>query len=139
LAHSSAPSTPTCAGAHGSATCAAGKRNLRGRLQTGSLTVVQRFGSSLNLNVHFHVIGMDGVYAEQPDGNLLFHPLPAPSDEDIARLARAVCRKVTRHLGQLVGEGKDQQLTLDHLANASVQGLVATGPSRGCRVLRLGV
>jgi hypothetical protein len=114
------------------------KRKLRGRLQTGSLTVVQRFGSSLNLNVHFHVIAMDGVYAEQPDGTMLFHPLPAPSDEDIARLARAVCRKVTRYLGQLTGEDKDQQLTLDHLANASVQGLVATGPRRGCRVLRLG-
>jgi hypothetical protein len=36
------------------------KRNLRGRLQSGSLTVVQRFGSSLNLNVHFHLIAMDG-------------------------------------------------------------------------------
>jgi len=63
------------------------KRKLRGRLQTGSLTVVQRFGSSLNLNVHFHVIAMDGLYAKQPDGSILFHPLPAPSDEDIARLA----------------------------------------------------
>jgi hypothetical protein len=114
------------------------KRKLRGRLQTGSLTVVQRFGSSLNLNVHFHVIVMDGVYAEEPDGSMLFHPLPAPSDEDIARLARAVCRKVTHYLGQLTGENKDQQVTLDHLANASVQGLVATGPRRGCRVLRLG-
>ena len=114
------------------------KRKLRGRLQPGSLTVVQRFGSSLNLNVHFHAIVMDGVYAEQPDGTMLFHPLPAPAAEDVARLARAVCRKVTRYLGQLTGEDKDQQLTLDHLANASVQGLVATGPRRGCRVLRLG-
>jgi hypothetical protein len=35
-------------------------------------------------------------------------------------------------------EDKDQQLTLDHLANASVQGLVATGPRQGRRVLRLG-
>jgi hypothetical protein len=66
------------------------KRKVRGRLQTGNMTVVQRFGSSLNLNVHFHVIAMDGVYAQQPDGSMLFHPLPAPSDEDIARLARAV-------------------------------------------------
>jgi len=114
------------------------KRKLRGRLQTGSLTVVQRFGSSLNLNIHFHVIEMDGVYEEQSDGSMLFHPLPAPSDEDVARLARAVCRKVTRYLGQLMGEDKDQQLTLDHLANALVQGLVATGPRRGCRVLRMG-
>jgi ribosomal protein S27E len=37
------------------------KRKLRGRLQTGSVTVVQRFGSSLNLNVHFHAIVMDGL------------------------------------------------------------------------------
>ena len=114
------------------------KRKLHGRLQTGCLTVVQRFGSSLNLNVHFHVIAMDGVYAQQPDGNLLFHPLPAPSDEDIARLARSVCRKVTRYVAKNKGEDKDDQLTLDCLANASVQGLVATGPRRGCRVLRLG-
>jgi hypothetical protein len=69
------------------------KRKLRGRLQTGSLTVVQRFGSSLNLNVHFHAIVMDGVCAQQHDGNLLFHPLPAPSDEDIARVARAAWRE----------------------------------------------
>ena len=67
----------------------------------GSLTGVQRFGSSLNPNEHFHVIAMDGVYAQQPDESMLFHPLPAPSDEDIARLARAVCRKVTRYLKQL--------------------------------------
>ena len=35
------------------------------------------------------------------------------------------------YLGQITGEDKDQQVTLDHLANASVQGLVATGPRRG--------
>jgi hypothetical protein len=114
------------------------KRKLRGRLQTGSLTVVQRFGASLNLNVHFHVIAMDGVYAERPEETMLLHPLPARRDEDIARLARAVCRKVTRYVGQLTGEDQNQQVTFDHLANASVQGLVATGPRRGCRVLRLG-
>ena len=28
---------------------------------------MQRFGSSLNLNVHFHVIEMDGVYEQQSD------------------------------------------------------------------------
>ena len=47
------------------------------------------------------------IYAQRPDGSLLFHPLPAPSDEDVARLARAVCRKVTRYLEQLTGEDKD--------------------------------
>lgn len=66
---------------------------------------MQRFGSSLNLNVHFHALVADGVFATEPDGSLLFHPLPAPSDEDIARLARAVCRKVTRYLKRLTPPG----------------------------------
>jgi len=65
------------------------KRKLRGRLQTGSLTVVQRFGSSLNLNVHFHVIGMDGVYCSRAGWMM---GARADSTMGIARLtvARAV-------------------------------------------------
>ena len=42
------------------------KRRICGRFQTGSLTVVQRFGSALGLNVHFHILAFDGVYATQP-------------------------------------------------------------------------
>ena len=43
------------------------KRKLRGRLQTGSLTVVQRFGSSLNLNVHFHGLFSPGYRGDTLD------------------------------------------------------------------------
>ena len=35
-------------------------------------------------------------------------------------------------------QSRGSTLTLDHLSSASVQGLVATDPRRGCRVLRLG-
>ncbi|TMB59359.1 MAG: transposase, partial [Deltaproteobacteria bacterium] len=31
--------------------------------QSGTVTVVQRFGSGLELNVHFHTLGLDGVFA----------------------------------------------------------------------------
>jgi len=54
---------------------------------------------------------MDGVYAERTRWNHAVPSVPAPRDEDIARLARAVCRKVTRYVGQISGEDKDQQLT----------------------------
>lgn len=30
--------------------------------QTGSVTLIQRFGGSINLNVHFHTLFIDGVY-----------------------------------------------------------------------------
>jgi len=114
------------------------KRKIRGDLETGAMTAVQRFGSSLALNVHFHTLAADGVWARQVDGSLLFHPLPAPSDEDVGRIARAVCRKVQRLLARQKTSDDGQTSLLDELANASVQGLVATGPRRGCRVLRLG-
>jgi hypothetical protein len=108
-----------------------------GDLKTGAMTVVQRFGSSLALNVHFHTLAVDGVWATRADGCLDFHPLPAPSDRDVARIARAVCRKVQRLTAH--EEEDDEQISpLDNLANASVQGLVATGPRRGWRMLRLG-
>jgi len=29
--------------------------------RTGAVTLIQRFGSALNLNVHFHMIFVDGV------------------------------------------------------------------------------
>jgi hypothetical protein len=113
------------------------KRKINGDLETGAMTVVQRFGSSLALNVHFHTLAVDGIWERQADGSLLFHPLPAPSDEDVARIARAVYRKVHRLLARAKSDDGQTSL-LDELANASVQGLVATGPRRGCRVLRLG-
>jgi len=36
---------------------------------TGAVTLIQRFGSALNLNIHFHMLVLDGAYlvgAEDP-------------------------------------------------------------------------
>jgi hypothetical protein len=40
--------------------------------QAGLVTLIQRFGSALNLNVYFHMLLLDRVYAERPDGVLRF-------------------------------------------------------------------
>jgi len=37
--------------------------------QTGAVTLIQRFGSALNLNVHFHMLFLDGVYTETKHGS----------------------------------------------------------------------
>lgn len=34
--------------------------------QAGAVPLIQRFGSALNLNVHFHMLFLDGVYVEHP-------------------------------------------------------------------------
>jgi hypothetical protein len=31
---------------------------------TGAVTLIQRFGSALNLNIHFHMLFLDGVYVD---------------------------------------------------------------------------
>jgi hypothetical protein len=40
--------------------------------QTGAITLIQRFGSALNLNVHLHMLFLDGEYVERPDGSRRF-------------------------------------------------------------------
>jgi len=34
----------------------------RASAECGTVTLIQRFGSALNLNVHFHTLWLDGVY-----------------------------------------------------------------------------
>lgn len=101
------------------------KRKIRGELETGVMTVIQRFGSSLVLNGHFHTLAADGVWARQAEDSLSFHPLPAPSREDVSRIARADCRKGQRVLSRRRTGNNGQESLLDELANAFAQGLVA--------------
>ncbi|NRB36978.1 MAG: transposase zinc-binding domain-containing protein [Pseudomonadales bacterium] len=36
--------------------------------ETGALTLIQRFGSALNLNMHYHMLFLDGVYIKPKTG-----------------------------------------------------------------------
>jgi hypothetical protein len=47
--------------------------------QAGAVTFVQRFGSALNLNVHFHCVIPDGVWVREEDV-ACFVPLPGLTD-----------------------------------------------------------
>jgi Putative transposase len=51
--------------------------------RSGSVTVIQRFGRGLNLNVHFHTLLLDGVFFEGQEGALEFRPLPPPTDDEV--------------------------------------------------------
>ncbi|MAE71197.1 MAG: hypothetical protein CME06_12120 [Gemmatimonadetes bacterium] len=107
----------------------------------GSVTFVQRFGSDLRPNVHFHALVLDGVYAEAEDGELVFHPTPAPDEDDSTRIARRVRRRVGRVLKErgFTMEGVDEEegdqedetpLRLG-AASASAAGTIAQGPRSG--------
>jgi hypothetical protein len=65
------------------------------------MTHVQRFGGSLNLNCHYHVLVLDGVYVQGLDGVMAFRSAAPPSQVAIERVARRVhdraIRWLTRH------------------------------------------
>lgn len=44
--------------------------------RTGAVTLIQRFGSALNLNIHFHMLFLDGVYVIDEVGQAVFRPVP---------------------------------------------------------------
>ena len=67
---------------------------IRGVLKTGAVTVIQRFNSALDVSPHFHVLFLDGVYGFSTGHNPIFHPMPAPTDDDVADVAAAVFRRV---------------------------------------------
>jgi len=112
----------------------------------GAITFVQRFGDALNLNVHFHSLVLDGVYARSAEGTLRFHPLPPPDDAEVERVARQVARRLSRllerrGLGDDTPEGDTlatEEPLLASLYAASVTSRVATGSRSGQRVLRVG-
>jgi hypothetical protein len=65
---------------------------------TGAVTLIQRFGSALNLNVHFHLLVLDGVYRRDGEGRLVFVPVPAPSTVTLQQLVQRITERIGRAL-----------------------------------------
>jgi len=66
--------------------------------KTGAVTLIQRFGSALNLNIHFHMLFLDGVYVDQPDGAARFRWVKAPTSAELTQLAHTIAYRVGRFL-----------------------------------------
>ena len=69
------------------------------KVSPGSVTFVQRFGSALNLNVHFHSVFSDGVFVENQSGVVSFLRTPAPSLDEIRHIAEKIARRMHKWLG----------------------------------------
>jgi hypothetical protein len=112
----------------------------------GSVTAVQRFASSLGLNVHLHALVLDGVYRREEGADApVFHEAPALRDTDVARVVAQVRRRVTALLEKRGLGGRDfadpapeDEGLFARLCAASVAGQIALGPKAGWRVARVG-
>ena len=115
------------------------------QIQCGAVTFVQRFGSAANLNLHFHVIAIDGVYAPGLDGKPEFFALRPPETGEVRELAELLAKRIPALLRRRgldttqSGEEESDRLARDQpwlseVYAASVCGRIATGPEAGRRV-----
>ena len=67
------------------------------RARTGVVTLIQRFGSALNLNVHLHMIILDGVYTMERN-RPRFHRVNAPDQQLLGKLLNRIISRIMRRL-----------------------------------------
>ena len=137
------------------------QRNI-GPIKTGAVTFIQRYGSSLNLNIHFHILVIEGVWSESDAKNLAQNPtaktklveLTPPSNDDIEKLTctikdRIKCMLEKKGYRKRAPENNEQPsyeqegffmdgAVIDEFQSASIQSRIATGPNIGRRVRKLG-
>src|SRR5262249_54386622 len=72
----------------------------RDKVHPGSVTFIQRFGSALNLNVHYPLLFLEGVYLDRTDQGRLprFLQGEPPTDTDITAVIQKISRRVIRKL-----------------------------------------
>ena len=66
---------------------------------SGAVTLIQRFGSAANLNVHLHCLVLDGVY-RRTDGDPVFVEGPATTDEALQALLHKIIGRLMKLLTQ---------------------------------------
>jgi hypothetical protein len=126
----------------------------RDQVQPGSVTFLQRFGSALNVNLHFHCVFLEGVYCDRTEASLKprFVTSEPPTDTDIADVVQTISHRVIRKLRSLgyleaggdaaVATGSDPLVEdapeLARTLAASVQQRIAFGERAGQKVRRIG-
>ena len=127
---------------------------------TGAVTIIQRFGSAANLNVHFHCLALDGVYRVGRDGRPRFVAATAPTQSQLQALLAAMIARLMRlfvRRGVVVAEADrawvedapdraadadmaaadgPSALPILHLASTTYR--IATGPHAGRRIATIG-
>ncbi len=106
----------------------------------GSVTFIQRFDSGLRLNVHFHMVALDGIFTTDPDGRAVFCAMPAPTDEEVAKVAIRVRKRVLKLIAE--DDSRDDPLAeqeplLAHVAQAAIANKTGLGPRAGRPTQRL--
>ena len=120
------------------------------RPRTGAVAFVQRFDSGLRLNVHFHVLWLDGAYGHEVGrGAVRWREHEELADKDVASLVRRVRDRVVKALrregkwwdGDDAAEGeadcRDEERLLLEVSSGAVVGRAVLGEHSGSADVRV--
>ena len=112
----------------------------------GQVSFLQRAGGAVNMNLHWHVLAIDGFYTGDNKENLCFHRTGELTDRQLKKVLTRVSKRVIKHLrktGKLAAA--DEQMIdeeapdlFSHIKGSSVMGRIALGERAGQRVRRIG-
>lgn len=119
--------------------------------RTAAVTLIQRFGSALNLNVHLPMLFLDGVYVDNKYGSALrFQWIKSPTSEELAKLTHTIAKRIGRFLerqGLLEQDAENNYLNsnaieyeydpMHQLHGSSVIYRIAVDPRQGRKVFPL--
>ena len=119
---------------------------LKKQAKTSADTYIQRFGSALNLNIHFHMLFLEGVLTQE-HGKVKFRRVKAPSHSNMEELVNTISYRIAQYLEKtgLIQRDMDNtylDLPIDdednllHLQAASVIYRIAVGSDTGKRYSR---
>jgi hypothetical protein len=115
------------------------------KAKTGAVTLIQRFGSALNLNIHFHMLFLDGVYITNDKTDPIFVPIGKLEVKDIANVVNKISLRIAAYLsraGLIERDADNTYLALDRdNVNEdqvhSIQYRIAIGPNKGKKIFTL--
>ena len=110
---------------------------------TGAVTLIQRFGSALNLKISFHILFLDGVYVYRGNRPPRFQRVKAPDKGELEELVQLISQRVGRCLerqGLLEQDTESAWLDLDpaedtdampQILGSSISYRIAVGSQQG--------
>ena len=122
----------------------------KAKSKAGAVTLIQRFGGSLNLNVHFHQLFIDGAYQLGDQGEPIdFYTSLPPTLSELDLVLGQIIKRLTKYLVRqkiIVNDiDNDQEFQLEipaedsfaKLQASSVTYRFATGPNKGKKAMVL--
>lgn len=119
--------------------------------RAGSITFIQRWGSALNSNLHFHILAVDGVWFLNGNDRISFKNISEPSQKDVSRVLERIRDRIFRFLRKkniLKSDPEYMELANDPLfeespgfgssKKASIIGRIAFGERAGKKVRFIG-